>query len=168
MPLSPLPGTGHCPMPAPHAPGMAWSPQPTLAADCPSPTSPRLIRRHLGELSCSVRTRGGYCRGHGTQPGNGTSGAAGTTCTAALSLAAQAGEANRPHQRSSPLSGLIPGHRGRFADSARLPLKEAETKVNAGLKKAASQPAPSSEGRAQVPRQLPGKGTSSCSSVCQL
>lgn len=63
--------------------------------------------------------------------------------------AAQTGEGNQPHQRSSLLSGLIPGHWSRFADSAHLPIKEAATKVNAGLKNAASQPAPSSKGRAQ-------------------
>lgn len=64
--------------------------------------------------------------------------ATGTTCTASFSppspssqrCQTQAREPN--HQRSSPLSGLIPGHRGRFADSARLPLKEAATKVNGG------------------------------------
>lgn len=148
---------------APRAPGMACSSQPALAAACPGPGSPRRGRRHLGEPSCSVGTNGGLLsptRVGRPHPGSGTGGLQGLRARPRFHTlsSAQAGEANRPHQRSSPLSELIPGHRGRFADSARLPLKEAATKVSAGLENAASQPAPSSEGRAQLPRGLPGTG----------
>lgn len=138
----------------------------------PSPIGAGVGGGHPGEPRCSVGTTGRAwppaqtrdpmpCAGAGRQQRQGQSrgrwGCRDSVHDFVFSPSlhprqSQAMEADHmPPQRSSPFICPNPWHRGLFVDPAHLPLKEAATKVDAGLKTAWLQPAPAREGSAASP-----------------
>lgn len=156
-PLSPR----HRPLPHASTPGTARGPQPTLAV---GGARSHLSSRHLGEPSCSAGTPALLPSGSSSDsPGRAGAGRAVGTALPSPRCQTQGREANGPHQRSSPLSGIIPGAGADAQTQLLFPSKKQQQKSAQGWKLHRWNLPHAARAALSSPGGAAGAGTGSCS-----